>query len=55
LGFEIQASLISAGVNDPVRVTGDGIPAHYDITVGIDLGAVDFHCREFSWVSSFGF
>ena len=46
LGFEVKARLISAGECDPVRVTGDGIPAHYDVTVGIDLCAVYFHGRN---------
>ena len=47
MGFEIQASLISAGVNDPVGVTGNGVTADYDITVRIDLSAVYFHGRDF--------
>ena len=42
-GFEVKASLVSAGECDLVRVTGDGIPANDYVTVGIDLGAVDFH------------
>lgn len=46
LGFVIKASLVSAGENNLVRVTSYGIAAHYDITVCIDLGAVDFHDRE---------
>ena len=43
LGFVIQASLVSAGENDSVRVSGDGVAAHYDVTVRIDLSRVSFH------------
>jgi hypothetical protein len=53
LGFVIQASLVRAGENNLVRVTGYGVTAHYDVTVRVDLSAIDFHvvnygfeCRE---------
>ena len=46
-GFEVKAGLVRAGECDPVRVTGDGIPAHYYITEIVYLCAVDFHGRDF--------
>ena len=38
--------MIRAGENNLVRVTSYGVPAHYDVTVRVDLGAVDFHGRD---------
>jgi len=49
LGFVIKASLVRAGENNLVRVAGYGVSANYDVAVGIDLSAIDFHGREL-WV-----
>ena len=47
--FVVNALVISAGLDDPVGVARDGVPANDDVPVSINLCAVDFHGVLFLW------